>query len=309
MKHIYNTNFIDKSPKISYYVLGAFITDGCLYKRKNGNTYTFSLSSKDKDWIELIRDIISPTLPIRYRKNKNYYDIRGSNKYISNWLLNNNCVPRKSLILQMPSIPNEYIFDFLRGVIDGDGSILYAKKQNKYCISICSASKEFINNIQSVLQDNKINNSLYERKQKTDKIKNKIIHRNSSLYSVSINSKYAYKLSKLLYYNTTVPCLNRKYQTAIKIINHYESNNVTMNNVDSINMGSGEHNSNCKLSDNDVENILKKWLLFSADKKGSKSKFWRDYIKDHYTCSLSMCNFIIAGTFRKDIYSKIILNF
>src|SRR5271166_106735 len=123
-KYDYNYEVFTRSDDVSYYLLGAFITDGCM---KQGNA---SISSADKDWLISIRDLICKDLPITKEKSKcwrlNVRDFR-----IRGWLLQNGCVPRKSLVVQFPKIPTQYLPDFLRGCIDGDGSISH-KRYKRY---------------------------------------------------------------------------------------------------------------------------------------------------------------------------------
>jgi hypothetical protein len=54
--------------------------------------------------------------------------------------------PQKSYSVKVPKIPNEYLSHFVRGVIDGDGSIRYFKRPRSpyFEIMIASGSKDFI---------------------------------------------------------------------------------------------------------------------------------------------------------------------
>ncbi len=49
-KHKYNENIFTDENEISYYLLGVFLTDGCMKKT------SVSLFSKDKDWLISIKD-------------------------------------------------------------------------------------------------------------------------------------------------------------------------------------------------------------------------------------------------------------
>ena len=57
--------------------------------------------------------------------------------------------PKKSLTLNQIKVPNQYFIDFLRGVIDGDGSIYTWKHPSngniQWSLRIFSGSKNFLN--------------------------------------------------------------------------------------------------------------------------------------------------------------------
>lgn len=55
-----------------------------------------------------------------------------------------NIVPNKSLIYQIPQIPTKYYNHFIRGYMDGDGSIGWHKRNKKPRLNICSGSPEVI---------------------------------------------------------------------------------------------------------------------------------------------------------------------
>jgi hypothetical protein len=133
----YNTQALLNNDDISYYLLGAFITDGCVSKKNNVVTIT----SVDQDWIKNIANILAPNNNI-YLYKKKYYQLNLCNKEIKQWFIENCCVPNKSLTVQLPNIPKKYISDFIRGCIDGDGTLSLYKKR-----AICrlySSSKDFL---------------------------------------------------------------------------------------------------------------------------------------------------------------------
>lgn len=138
--------------ELSYYLLGAFITDGNVIQDKSRtNSFKISLASKDKDWLELIRKELGGEGNLRETKN-NQYELRLYGKQIYDWLVQHSCTPKKSLSVKMPDVPAQYLKDFLRGCMDGDGSISitrYKATKNKKIYKtistyLCGSSYDFI---------------------------------------------------------------------------------------------------------------------------------------------------------------------
>lgn len=158
-EEIFLTN---KFSDLKYYLLGAYMSDGCITGKY------FSISSKDLDWLELIRDIISPFRVIPKQKNSNNYCLSIHHKKIVEWFKQNNCVPKKSLILEFPNIPKKYLRDFFRGFHDGDGSVSVGfKTYRRYPYlnsTLYSASRTFLIQAQKILNNLGFNAKLYLKK-------------------------------------------------------------------------------------------------------------------------------------------------
>jgi hypothetical protein len=121
-KYIVNTNVFLHENDLSFYLLGAYMTDGHINDKKHH--LNFNLSSKDFDWVELIRNLLSPQKPIYSSKKSECYSIELSDIESMSWLISYGCGPRKSKTLVMArTIPLTYYPDFIRGLIDGDGCI------------------------------------------------------------------------------------------------------------------------------------------------------------------------------------------
>lgn len=134
----------------SAYWLGFLYADGNI--RKNGNEITLDLQQKDKEAVEEFHKYCKNQNSIRehriYRRGKTYisYVSGFSNKNIKLNLIKLGCAPNKSLTLTFPNehqVPDRYIYDFIRGYIDGDGYIQYDFDKHRYRIVITS-TKEFL---------------------------------------------------------------------------------------------------------------------------------------------------------------------
>lgn len=123
---------IDSSEKA--YWLGLLYADG--YIRNNRNEIGLTLQEKDVKTVQAFHDFCGLSNDIREhiirRNNKEYksYDCTFSSKKIKEDLIKLGCVPCKSLVLTFPTekqVPNEFLYDFIRGYVDGDGYLQFDK--------------------------------------------------------------------------------------------------------------------------------------------------------------------------------------
>lgn len=239
-KYKYNYELFTNENSTSYYLLGVFITDGCMKKGM------VSLSSADKDWLCAIRNLICKDLPL-YKEESNCWRLNIHDFRIRDWLLCNGCIPRKSLTVKFPQIPDKFLADFIRGVIDGDGSIShkqYTRYRNKsgkpyYFYSthytLTSASKSFIDSICQIITNREMKYCLLENKpgSKNSKINGrKILHQNT-YYTLTGGHSSAFKFLQWIYYPGHDLSLNRKRILAEKIISFYNSKIMSVSDLGS----------------------------------------------------------------------------
>lgn len=221
IRYNYNHNIFYNEDDISYYILGAFMTDGCI--QINGkSSWIITLSSKDEDWLQLIRQFICPEMKIGQGNKVKVLNI--TNKEIGNWFISKGCVPRKSMIIEVPILPEKYMPDFLRGCWDGDGCISSFKKKSNnkiiYSSYLCSASLIFLEKIASFLKNKEINCSICKVNKKACQINNRNIIPQNAHYRLSLGSIASYKLVSLLYYpnhKLSMPRKNNKAKEIIKL--------------------------------------------------------------------------------------------
>jgi LAGLIDADG-like domain len=148
----YNENFFDEWNDKMAYVLGFIYADGNI----SGDLKNLSISQKDPEILYKIRDLMEGNLRIieRKRERTSYY-LRLINRRIVDSLLKLGVFPNKSTRVQFPSIPDEYLRHFVRGLWDGDGSIGPASNAPyPYPVAqITSGSREFLESLQDVLHD------------------------------------------------------------------------------------------------------------------------------------------------------------
>ncbi len=106
------------------YAVGLIATDGCL--SPDGRHIDFT--SNDRDLIETFERCLGITNRIvekrsGYTRKLSSYRIQFGNVTLYEWLVKIGLMPNKSKQLGDLAIPDEFFFHFLRGHLDGDGSI------------------------------------------------------------------------------------------------------------------------------------------------------------------------------------------
>jgi intein/homing endonuclease len=100
------------------YLIGLLVTDGNV--RENGNV---SFVSKDKDLTEFVRDCITPSQPIHEERTSNAWRWYIWSIPLVKKLNGFGIFPRKSKTIRFPIFPEKVKWDFIRGILDGDGTI------------------------------------------------------------------------------------------------------------------------------------------------------------------------------------------
>jgi LAGLIDADG-like domain len=163
-----NEDYFKKwSPQMAY-VLGFIYADGAVEDcRESSRTCYVSIANNDHHLLEQIRTEMSSDHEIYHIKKrlmriggksytcKDSYCLRIGNKIMYQDLINLGLCPRKSLIIELPEVPNQYFEYFLRGYFDGDGCINIEKvKKNRMNIIFTSGSRIFleqlVNKVQSI---------------------------------------------------------------------------------------------------------------------------------------------------------------
>lgn len=147
-------NFLIESRE-KYYWLGFLAADGNVALKEP--RIRFELKIDDEDAILKLANFCKTNMPIKYRVNNNKtscacLDINSSK--LKKYLANYNIIPNKSKNFEIPldKIPKEYLWDFVRGMMDGDGSIIFlkTKKYNPYGISFVSANYNCIKQMKEI---------------------------------------------------------------------------------------------------------------------------------------------------------------
>lgn len=188
------------------YWLGFLYADGNI--GSNEHKLEMNLSVKDLDHMKKFQNFLKYTED-KVRVSKSYSNLAGStdvcrfsirNKHIWSALNDKGCVPKKSLILTFPDLQifadKSLVRHFLRGYVDGDGSLYITKDADGYINTCIGAvgTKEFLQGFVDYLRE-------YTMVYKNS---------DSKAYSMKYGYAKARKVARILYEGATI-YLDRKY--------------------------------------------------------------------------------------------------
>lgn len=125
------------------YAAGLFTTDGSMSIRKSNQAKHLGFWSKDRELVETYLECIGLRQKIRTRERHAFggtwigHETTFSSVRLFQWYEEIGLMPRKSLVLGAITVPDEYFFDLVRGLLDGDGSIArYTDARGRRCFSL-----------------------------------------------------------------------------------------------------------------------------------------------------------------------------
>lgn len=170
-KYKINEHFFEKWDKNMSYVLGYWFADGGMYHNPQKNNYAMSFTSKDKEHLVKILDLMDSDYPLRDKKDGSFAIQIGS-KIMYRSLLELNGTDRKSLTANPPQLLNEHVYAFIRGYMDGDGWVSIKYSRNNYPTLGFIGTKEMMDMFISYLGSP----NLYRQKYPERKTNTFIIH-------------------------------------------------------------------------------------------------------------------------------------
>lgn len=193
---IYTFNFekFKEESREKYYWLGFLGADGAIVN----NTLSIELNSIDKNHLCKFNQWCESTAKITDRVNNMGSKCSKTNLNsveLVDYLKKYGLVQNKGNSFEMVSIPDLYSIDFIRGYIDGDGTV--AMKGNQIYLSIVSGNKKIIEQIEEILQTG-----------------NKISDYETYFRIACLGNDKAKKILDRIYRNSTENTrLGRKYET------------------------------------------------------------------------------------------------
>ena len=182
------------------YLLGYIFTDGSLGQTSPGSDRV-TIGSIDREHLEKLATILGAGIPIKKQKqskkgfsgteDRYIYLIQFTRPEMIKDLRRLGLTERKSLSMQFPDVPEEFLRDFIRGCWDGDGSL--SVYMGTLGASYVTGSQQFIRAMRDRL-DNRGFGRLTIRTRQPDGVKTK-----TSSYSFVISSAAALRFCEFLY--------------------------------------------------------------------------------------------------------------
>ncbi len=186
------------------YVLGYWWADGCMYIKPSTTAHEVKFASNDRSHLELIANIIGESQHTRrVTKNSNCYDMTYCSKEMYYDLLALGGTPRKSHTTTMPNVPVDLVPHFVRGLVDGDGTLVW--NGDRPVIQIYSASSMLLSGLGQTIEA-------------TTGIPTPNIVANRELYYIKWSTTRAKCLAAWLYVENPGIALDRKAAIAAKFL-------------------------------------------------------------------------------------------
>lgn len=182
-KHKVNEDFFKQWSHEMAWVLGLFITDGHV----SGHVHSIIFSQKDERILRVVAKYLEADYVLApYGPTKQTPSLIINSKEMKNDLAKLGIGPNKSLSVEFPDIPAEFLPSFIRGVIDGDGWI----QKTGYVMNITTGSLIFAVGLLMIFQNWGLKSEITMTTSKSNK----------SIYRVWVKGKHELpKLAKIIY--------------------------------------------------------------------------------------------------------------
>lgn len=209
-KYYHNESFFENiNTEEKAYWLGFMYADGYIVN----NSFGFSINAIDINHAKKFNNCLKANNPIHQYKGTGYNKesiicrILLTSKKTVNDLINKGCIKNKTLLLKFPTediVPSHLLHHFIRGYMDGDGSINYHMKGNYQAWQIgFIGQKDFLNKI----------------KQFFNKSELKLSTKDNITYQINFSgNKQVKNILNILYHDATI-YLDRKYDKYIEFMN------------------------------------------------------------------------------------------
>ncbi len=144
-KHKVNEDFFKVWTHEIAWVLGLFVTDGCI----NNHIQSISLTQKDERILHLVAKYMEADYVLAPNGHtRSTPTLIINSKIIKQDLHDFGVNANKSLTVPFPDVPEKFLPSFVRGVIDGDGWV----QKTGYVMNVTTGSLLFAEGLQSVFQ-------------------------------------------------------------------------------------------------------------------------------------------------------------
>ncbi len=207
-----NENFFKQWTRQSAWVYGWLLTDGSI-DYKNGHI-RLMLKSVDRDVLEKIKEVIHFSGPVydgEQKDGRKFSYLRICRRSMADDLFNLGMAKEnKTFNTTLPSVNDDVFWDLIRGIFEGDGGIRHRTgNTDALDITICGATKTFIEDLQAALEKR----GIFMR----------FSRNNNGVYTINTKSNAdALRLCYFMYARTNEGMrLNRKFAVYENYINTY----------------------------------------------------------------------------------------
>lgn len=224
-KYQINEHFFDNiDTEKKAYMLGFMYADAGVGKI----SFSLNLNAKDINILHKFSEMIYKDNPAKHVKTSNrnrkdkiykHCSFGVHSKYIVNKIIELGCMRKKSFILTFPNWLDETLYNhFIRGLIDGDGSIVVKDKQNNNvnsCIKLI-ITKDVIDKVRSIFSKLTGNEGYITQ------------HKDTTVYNLVFSGNRSVELiGDYLYKNATI-YLERKYQKYLLVKNRSNKRKISI---------------------------------------------------------------------------------
>lgn len=133
------------------YVLGYWWADGCMRIKLDTGGHLVELASNDLDHLKAVAETIGETYQVRkVTAQANTYSITFCSKEMYQDIMVHGGTPRKSRTIGFPDVPSELLPHFVRGVVDGDGTLAW--NGDRPVLHIYSGSEAFLTDMAGAIE-------------------------------------------------------------------------------------------------------------------------------------------------------------
>jgi len=207
-KPVYNENFFDKNSIELYWVVGLVLSDGSI--SDPSYNYFVRIAMCDQDVIEKIKNITNHRGNIwqgrpKGELRKNCYTIGFFGKKVWDFFTSLGMDNNKSYTAKLPIISNKFMPSLIRGVFDGDGSLITQK--NYYpTAEICGTEAV----IKAIASNFDLHHTIYRCNNKTS-------------FTIFYTGKRALKFLEYIYQDSTPSTrMDRKYNKYLDVLKFWK---------------------------------------------------------------------------------------
>jgi hypothetical protein len=125
------------------YVLGYWWADGCMRVKNNTSAHEIEIASNDLEHLQVLGQIVGENYYLRkVLRDGNTYAITFCSKQMYQDLERLGGTPHKSRTIGFPPVPTDLLPHFVRGFVDGDGTLCW--NGDRPVLQIYSASQGFL---------------------------------------------------------------------------------------------------------------------------------------------------------------------